>query len=83
MQKGQYKFEVIKGLLLPHEVQYNKMFWKDEEKFTQSKTWNWSRFHLIDKVDATELSFVHFRGERSIQGPLKVPIEVRDYILIL
>ncbi|SDN62411.1 HNH endonuclease [Bacillus sp. OK048] len=61
------------------------MFWKDEEKFKQSKTWNWSRFRLIDQVDTTELSLAHLREhgvKGNIQGPQKVTGELRDYIML-
>ncbi|PLR71026.1 HNH endonuclease [Bacillus sp. UMB0728] len=84
VQKVCYKVEVIKGLVPPHEVEINKTFWKDEEKFKQSKTWTWSCFRLIDQVDTNELLLAHLREngvKGNIQGPQKVTGELRDYIL--
>jgi 5-methylcytosine-specific restriction enzyme A len=83
VQKVCYKAEVIRGLVLPYEVQHNKKFWRDEEKFKESKTWNWSSLRLIDQVDTTDLSLAQLRKhgvKGNLQGPQKVIGELRDYI---
>ncbi|PKF86740.1 HNH endonuclease [Bacillus sp. BA3] len=84
IQKVRFKVEVIEGLVRPNEVKYNKMFWRDKEKFEQSKTWDWTRFRLVNEVDTTELSLAQLREHSlkgNIQGPMKVTGELRDYIM--
>ncbi|MEV5116681.1 HNH endonuclease [Peribacillus frigoritolerans] len=84
IQRVRYKVEVIKGLVPPNEVNHNKMFWRNEAKFEQSMTGNWTRFRLVDEVDTIELSLAQLREHGlngNIQGPMKVTGKLRNYIM--
>ncbi|MFC0189461.1 HNH endonuclease [Fictibacillus aquaticus] len=84
VQKVRYKVEVIEGLLPKDEVQYNSMFWKDKDKFEQSKEWNWTKVRLVDEIDSTELSLLQLREHGlngNIQGPMELSGKLCNYIM--
>ena len=84
VRKVRYKVEVVEGLVRSKDVTYNKTFWMDEQKFEQSKEWDWARIRLVDEVDTPELSLVHLREhglKGNIQGSMKLTGILRDYIM--
>lgn len=84
IRKVRYKVEVVEGLVRTNEITYNKTFWMDEQKFEQSKDWDWTRIRLVDEVDTTELSLTQLRErglKGNIQGSMKLKGILRDYIM--
>lgn len=84
IQKVRFKVEVIESLVRKNDTKHNKELWKDEEKYEQSKEWDYTRLHLVDEVDTEELSFIKLREhglKGNIQGSMKLTGELRDYIM--
>ena len=84
IRKVRYKVEVVEGLVRTNEITYNKTFWMDEQKFEQSKDWDWTRIRLVDEVDTSELSLTQLREhglKGNIQGSMKLKGILRDYIM--
>ena len=84
INRVRYKVEVVDGLVRTNDVTNNKTFWMDEEKFEQSKGWNYTRIRLVDKVDIPELSISRLREQGlkgNIQGSMILKGSLRDYIM--
>jgi 5-methylcytosine-specific restriction enzyme A len=84
IRKVRYKVEVIEGLVKDNEITYDKKFWRDEEKYKQSKENDYTRIRLLDEVDTPELSIARLRDyglKGNIQGAMKLTGELRDYIM--
>lgn len=85
IQKVRYKVVVLDGLVQTDDTQNNEEFWVDEEKYEQSKEWNYSRIRLVDEVDVDELSLAKLREhglKSNIQGSMKLTDnELRNYIM--
>ncbi|MBM7662812.1 5-methylcytosine-specific restriction protein A [Bacillus mesophilus] len=83
VKKVRYKVEVIEGLV-DEDVVYDKEFWKDDEKYIQSKEWDWTRIRLVDGVETEDLSLAKLREhglKGNIQGAMKLTGDLRDYIM--
>lgn len=52
----QYKTRVLKTNMSFDEIRDDKEFWKDEEKYHQSKDGRYSRLELVSFVDQEKLS---------------------------
>lgn len=84
IQKVRFKLEVIEGLVGTNDTKDNNEFWIDDEKYEQSKEWDYTRLRLVDAVDAEELSLAKLREhglKGNIQGSMKLTGELQDYIM--
>ncbi|MDW0109816.1 HNH endonuclease [Sporosarcina aquimarina] len=84
VQRVRYKAEVIKGLVSNNEVSYDNTFWNNQQKYIQSKEFNYTRLRLIDERDTPELSLSLLRDyglKGNIQGSMKLKGDLLDYIV--
>ncbi|MEB1809544.1 MAG: HNH endonuclease [Bacillaceae bacterium] len=83
-RKVRYKVEVIEGLVCQNATAHHKTFWIDEDKYEQSKEWDYTRIRLVDEVDTDGLSLEELRKQGlkgNIQGPMKLTGDLRDYVM--